>query len=382
MGLWDKIKGEFIDIVEWIEDGQKAELVHRFERYGNEIKNGAKLTVRESQIAVFINEGKLADIFEPGMYTLTTENLPILSTLKGWKYGFNSPFKAEVYFVSTKQYTNLPWGTATPIIVEDPQLGPMRIGARGNFSIQVKDVSKFILGIVGTDGSFTADKISDQLRAIAVTRFSDMLGECGLSFAKLSSQLNELSKYCEEHIGPEFGEYGLLLTKFLVEAVKLPKEVEEALDKRSSMGIIGDMNKFIQYQTGESMMAAANNPSGGGAAAGMGMGMGFGMANQMMNSMNQQQMMQQQQMQQQQQYQQQQMAPPPIPSAVAFFVAVNGQQTGPFDMNTLSQMAANGQFTRDSLVWKQGMQAWAAASQVPELSNIFGSVPPPVPPVM
>ena len=158
MGLWDKIKGEFIDIVEWIEDGQKPELVHRFERYDNEIKNGAKLTVRESQIAVFINEGKLADIFTPGMYTLTTENLPILSTLKGWKYGFHSPFKAEVYFVSTKQYTNLPWGTATPIIVEDPQLGPMRIGARGNFSIQVNDVSKFILGIVGTDGSFTADK--------------------------------------------------------------------------------------------------------------------------------------------------------------------------------------------------------------------------------
>ncbi|MBP5364436.1 MAG: SPFH domain-containing protein [Bacteroidales bacterium] len=375
MGLWDKLKGEFIDIVEWIEDGQKAEMAHRFERYDNEIKNGAKLVVRESQVAVFINEGQLADIFGPGTHTLSTENLPILSTLKGWKYGFHSPFKAEVYFVSTKQFTNLAWGTPNPISLRDKEFGPLRIGAHGIYSIRVTDAGKFVTGIVGTDGDFTAEKITDQLRGIAVTRFTDALGESQLPFLDMASNLNELSAFCEQHIKPDFEEYGILLTKFLVSSVKLPKNVEEALDKRSSMGIIGDMNKFVQYQTGEALTAAANNPGGGGAAAGMGMGMGFGMANQMMNAMNPQ--MQQQQYQQPQQ----QMAPPPIPPAATFFVAVNGQQTGPFDMGTLSQMAASGQLTRDSLVWKQGMPAWTAAAQVAELSSVFGAVPPPLPPV-
>lgn len=381
MGLWDKLKGEFIDIIQWTEDGQNNEMVHRFERYQNEIKNGAQLTVRESQVAVFVNEGQIADIFGPGRYQLTTQNLPILSTLKGWKYGFNSPFVAEVYFVVTKQFLNLPWGTATPIMLRDKEFGPLRIGARGNYSIQITDAGKFIKGVVGTDGSFTTESVSDQLKTIIVTRFSDALAESQIPILDLAANYNELSKYGEEKIRPDFDEYGINLTKFLVSAVQLPKEVQEALDKRASIGILGDMNKFIQYQTAEGITAAANNPNGGGAAAGMGMGMGFGMANQMMNSMQmQQQQMQQQQMQQQ--YQQQQpMAPPPIPQASQYFVAVNGQQTGPFDMNTLSQMAAQGQLSRESLVWKQGMAAWAQAAQVSELSSLFGAVPPPLPPM-
>lgn len=373
MGLWDKLKGEFIDIIQWLEDGQNNEMVHRFERYQNEIKNGAQLTVRESQVAVFVNEGQIADIFGPGRYQLTTQNLPILSTLKGWKYGFNSPFVAEVYFVVTKQFLNLPWGTATPIMMRDKEFGPLRVGARGNYSIQITDPGKFIKGVVGTDGSYTTEGISDQLRNIIVTRFSDALAESQIPVFDMAQNYNELSQAGTEKIRPDFDEYGITLTKFLVTAVQLPKEVQEALDKRTSMGIIGDMNKFIQYQTGEGITAAANNPNGGGAAAGMGMGMGFGMANQMMNSMQ----MQQPQYQQPQQP----MAPPPIPQASQFFVAVNGQQTGPFDISTLSQMASQGQFTKESLVWKQGMAAWAAASQVQELSNVFGAVPPPLPPM-
>lgn len=375
MGIWDKIKGEFIDIVEWIDDGQNA-MAYRFERHNNEIKNGAKLTVRESQVAVFINEGKLADIFTPGMYTLTTENLPILSTLKGWKYGFNSPFKAEVYFISTKQFVDLKWGTPNPVMLRDPEFGPIRIRAFGNYSIQVTDAAKFITGIVGTDGNFTADKISEQLKTIAVTRFTDAIGESKIPVLDMAANYNEVSAFCQEKIKPDYAEYGLLLTKFLVSNISLPPNVEEALDKRSSMGIIGDMNKFIQYQTGEAMTVAANNPAGGGAAAGMGMGMGFGMANQMVNAM--------QQPQQQPQYQQQQGAavpppPPPIPPALTFHAVVNGQQAGPFDLNTLTQMASQNQLTRETLVWRQGMAGWTAAGQVPELGNVFGAVPPPLP---
>lgn len=368
MGIWDKIKGEFIDIIEWL-DASGDVMVHRFERHNNEIKNGAKLTVRESQVAVLINEGQLADVFKPGMYTLTTENMPILSTLKGWKYGFNSPFKAEVYFINTKQFTDLKWGTPNPVMLRDPEFGPIRIRAFGIYSIQVVDAAQFIKGIVGTDGNFTSDKITEQLKNIAITRFTDAIGESKIPVLDMAANYNEVSAFCESKIRPDYEEYGINLTKFLIANISLPANVEEALDKRSSMGIIGDMNKFTQYQTGESLTAAANNPSGGGAASGMGLGMGFAMANQMMGAMGQAQQ------------QGQQATPPPVPPVLAFHLVINGGQAGPYDMNTLSAMAANGQLTRETLVWRQGMANWIAAGQVPELASVFASTPPPVPPV-
>lgn len=376
MGLWSKIKGEFIDIIEWLDPTQNT-MAYRFERYNNEIKHGAKLTVRESQVAVFINEGQIADVFTPGMYTLTTENLPILSTLKGWKYGFNSPFKAEVYFINTKQFTDLKWGTPNPVMLRDPEFGPIRIRAFGIYSIQVEDATKFIKGVVGTDGNFTSEKITEQLKNIAITRFSDAIGESKLPVLDMASNYNEISAFCETKIAPDYAEYGIKMTKFLVANISLPKNVEEALDKRSSMGIIGDMNKFTQYQTGEALTAAANNPVGGGAAAGMGMGMGFGMANQMMGAMGQPQQQQQQQTQQPQQAPQ--AGPPPIPPALTFFMVVNGQQAGPYDMHTLTTMASNNQLTRETMVWRQGMAAWTAAGQVPELASVFAATPPPLP---
>lgn len=364
MSLWNKLKGELIDIIEWI-DPTNDTMVYRFERYNNEIKNGAKLTVRESQVAVFINEGQIADVFKPGMYTLTTSNLPILSTLKGWKYGFNSPFKAEVYFLNTKQFVDLKWGTPNPVMLRDPEFGPVRIRAFGNYSIQIVEPGLFIKGIAGTDGSFTTDKISDQLKTIAATRFTDSLGESKLPILDMAANYDELSRFCEDKMKPEFLEYGLSLTKFLVANISLPPEVEAALDKRTSMGIIGDMGKFVQYQTGESMVAAANNPSGGGAATGMGLGMGFGMANQMVNAM---------------QANQGQATPPPVPPTLAFHLVINGQQTGPFDLNSLTAMVQQNQLSRETLVWRQGMTNWVPAGQTPELNSIFGAVPPPIPP--
>lgn len=367
MGIWDKIKGEFIDIIEWI-DPSRDTMVHRFERHNNEIKNGAKLTVRESQVAVLINEGQLADVFQPGMYTLTTENMPILSTLKGWKYGFNSPFKVEVYFVNTRQFTDLKWGTPNPIMLRDPEFGPIRIRAFGNYSMKVTDAAKFIKEVVGTDGEFTTEKISDQLKNIVVTRFTDAIGEAKMPVLDMAANYDEFSKFIGDKLKPEFQEYGIDMTKLLVSNISLPPNVEEALDKRSSMGIIGDMGKFTQYQTAEAMMAAANNPNGGTAAAGMGMGMGFAMAGQMAGAMGQQQ---------QQPQQQAAAVPPPV---MQFHVVINGQQAGPFDLNALKQYAASGQLTPQSLVWKAGLANWIPASQAPELAAVFQATPPPLTP--
>ena len=343
---------------------------------------GAKLTVRESQVAVFINEGQIADIFQPGMYTLSTQNMPILATLKGWKYGFNSPFKAEVYFVNTKKFLDNKWGTPNPVMVRDPEFGPVRLRAFGVYEYRVEDAGKFIKDIVGTDGDFTVEKINNQLRNIIITRFSDAVAESKIPVLDMASNYNEFSEKIGQVIIDEYKEYGLNMTKFLVSNISLPEEVEKAMDKRSSMGVLGDLNRYTQFQAANAMEAAATNPGGGAAASGMGMGMGFAMAGQMMNAMNPMMNQQQQMYQQPQQggYQQQQpMAPPPMPAQSTFFVAVNGQQSGPFDMNALSSMVANGQLTKDTLVWKQGMPAWAAAGTVQELSSLFGAVPPPMP---
>lgn len=371
MGLWNKLTGELVDIVEWIE-ADKDEMVHRFERYQNEIKNGAKLVCREGQAAVFINMGTIADVFMPGMYELTTNNLPILSTLQGWKYGFNSPFKAEVYFVTLRQFTNLAWGTKNPIMMNDPTIGPVRLRAFGNYSIQVTDPKEFIRTIVGTDGSFTKDSISEQLRTMVVSRFTDAVAESKVPVLDLAAKQDELAAFLTERIQPEFNAYGLKLCKLLIENVSLPPEVEKMLDKRSSMGILGDMNRFQQFQMGQALETAAANPNGL-AGSGMGMGMGFAMAGMMG---------QQPVMQPGQPAAPASPTPPPIPQAPKFFVAVNGAQTGPFEVAAFSQGVAAGIYTGASLVWKEGMAAWTPAAQVPELAGCFAPpipTPPPIP---
>jgi membrane protease subunit (stomatin/prohibitin family) len=369
MGLWDKIRGELIDIIEWTDDSSDT-MVYRFERYGNEIKYGAQLVCRESQAAVFVDRGKIADVFVPGMYRLETKNLPILSTLLGWKYGFESPFKAEVYFVSTRQFTDLKWGTKNPIMLRDAEFGPVRLRAFGTYAIRVKDPAKFIREIVGTDAHFTTQEITSQLRNLIVTRFTDLLGESKIPVLDLASNYDELSDFVTKKIGPEFGAYGLDVTKMLVENISLPPAVEEALDKRTSMGVIGNLRAYTQLQAADAMEDAAKNPAGGMAAGGMGMGMGFAMANQMGQAFGQQQG----------QAGGGPAAPPPVPQPVQYFLAVDGQQVGPFDMNALRQQATGQQLTPQTLVWKQGMAQWTPAGQVPELNTLFGQAPPPIPP--
>lgn len=376
MGLWDKLKAELIDIVQWLDDTNDT-LVYRFERYGNEIKYGAKLVVREGQMAAFINEGQLADVFKPGTYTLTTQNMPVLATLKGWKYGFESPFKAEVYFCSTRQFTNLKWGTPGPVTMRDPEFGAVRVTAYGLYSIRLKDPALFIREIVGTDGNFTTESIEDNLRGKIGMRIKEVMPDAGIPVIDLESKVVQLGETMKSRIAPSIDALGLELTEVQVQDIGLPEEVERAIDKAGAMRAIGNMQMYTQYETANSINDAANNP-GGLAAAGVGVGMGFGMGGQMAGAMGG--------MFSGQAGSQVQpgiggtpSAPPPLPEQVQFFVAVNGQQSGPFDTAMLQQMARSGQLTRESLVWKQGMAAWNAAGQVAEMSVVFGSVPPPIP---
>lgn len=372
MGIFDKLKGEFIDIVEWIGDDRDT-MVYRFERYQNEIKNGAQLVVRESQLAVFIDKGKIADIFEPGQYQLNTDNLPILSTLQGWKYGFNSPFKAEVYFVSTKRFVDLKWGTKNPITLRDPEFGACRIRAFGSYAIRVTDPAVFIKEIVGTDGDFNTSEISDQLRNLIVSRFADLIGEAKIPILDMAANYDELGDFITQRIKQDFLNYGIELTKMLVENISLPAAVEEVLDKRTSMGIVGDLNKYSQFQSAQALEAAANNPSGG-ASAGLGMGMGFGMASQFMNQNQQSNAAPAASVSAS-------AAPPPLPGAVSYHVALDGSSSGPFNLQALQELVTKGQLKSDTLVWKEGMAGWEAANTQTELSALFKAVPPPLPPL-
>lgn len=365
MGLWDKLRGEFVDIIEWTDDSGNT-LVNRFERYQNEIKYGAKLVVRASQAAVFVDRGQIADVFNPGMYELETKNLPILSTLLGWKYGFHSPFKAEVYFVSTRQFTDLKWGTLHPVMLRDAEFGPVRLRAFGTYAIRVADPGKLIREIAGTDAHFTTQEITEQLRNLIVTRFADLVGESRIPVLDLAANYNELGDFVSGKIAPEFQDYGLALTKMLVENISLPPAVEEALDKRTSMGVIGNLQQYAAFQAANAMEKAADNP-GGTAAGGMGMGMGFAMANQMGQAMA---------------------AgtaagaagPPPVPQQAGFFIAMDGQQAGPFDLAALRQQVAARTLTAETLVWKQGLVAWQPAAQMSEVAALFRETPPPIPP--
>ena len=367
MGLFDKLKNEFIDIIEWT-DNSSDMMVWRFPRYQNEIKIGAKLTVRESQVAVFVNEGQMADEYKPGMYDLQTQNMPIMSTLRGWKYGFNSPFKAEVYFVNTKQFTNQKWGTKNPIMLRDAEFGPVRLRAFGTYALRVKDSKTFLKQIAGTNASFTTDEITDQLRNLIITRFTDAIGESKIPALDLASNYDELSKLVSTKIAPEFEELGIEVTKLLIENISLPTEVEAAMDKRSSMGVIGNLGAYTQYQAANSIEKAAENGNGI-MGAGVGMGMGFGMGNQMGNMFNQNQV-----------NQNSNLTPPPPPPVVQYFIAVNGQQTGPFTEQVMAQMAQAGTLKKESTVWKAGMAGWVNADQVAELAKLFVNIPPPLPP--
>lgn len=365
MGLFDKLRHEFIDIVEWIDDTRDT-LVWRFPRYNNEIKQGAQLIVRPAQVAIFVHRGQLADVFQEGVHTLNTENLPILSTLAGWKYGFNSPFKSEIYFVSTRQITDLKWGTPNPIMLRDPEFGPIRLRAFGTYALKATEPQALLRELVGTDGVVEADEVTELMRSMINTAFADLIGEKQIAALDLAAHYREFSedlrKAVEERIDDE---YGLSLPQLFIVNISLPEAVEKALDTRTSMGVIGDMNRYQQYQFGTAMGDAAKNPSGG-AGEGLGMGMGFAMANRMINAPG---MMGGGMA-----------APPPLPAQAQWHAAINGQSQGPFSVDQIQQGISSGQITAKTLMWNPALSAWTAAGQVPELATYFPSAsPPPLP---
>ncbi|MEU4589912.1 SPFH domain-containing protein [Micromonospora aurantiaca] len=385
MGLMDKLRGELIDIIEWLDDSRDT-MVWRFPRYQNEIKMGAKLVVRESQTAVFVNEGKIADVFEPGTYTLETRNLPILSTLKGWKYGFNSPFKAEVYFVNTRQFTDMKWGTQNPVILRDAEFGVVRVRAFGAFAARVVDASRLLRELVGTDPQFRTEEVQEYLRQLMVGRLGGALATAGVPLLDLAAHQDAIGRRLAAVLTEELAEVGIAIPKFVIENVSVPPEVEQALDKRTSMGAVGDLDRYTRFQAANAMEAAANNP-GGEAGAGIGLGLGMAMGQQMARSMGggaathpTQPAATQPAATQPAATQPAAAEPPPLPGQAQWYVGVGGQRQGPYDLGALAEQANAGALGADTLVWRTGMAQWQPAGQVPELASVLASVPPPLPP--
>lgn len=365
MGIWDFLTGEFIDVIHWVDDTRDT-MVWRFEREGHEIKYGAKLTVREGQAAVFVHEGQLADVFTPGLYMLETNNMPVLTTLMHWDHGFRSPFKSEIYYVNTTRFTDLKWGTKNPIMCRDPEFGPVRLRAFGTYTIKVVDPAKFLSEIVGTDGEFTSDEISYQIRSIIVTKASAALAGSNIPVLDMAANTIDLGKLVAAQVSPTLAEYGLAMPEFFIENISLPKAVEEAMDKRTSMGLAGDLGKFTEYSAAEAMTTAAQT-SNSGMGAGIGMGMGMAMA---------------QGMAQQGPWgaRPAAAAPPPPPVEHVWHVAENGVTKGPFSKADLGRMATEGSLKRESFVWTPGQDGWMKAEDVTELAQLFTILPPPPPP--
>jgi len=373
MGLLDRLRNELVDIVEWVDDSRHT-LVWRFPRHQNEIKYGAQLIVRPGQQAIFVNRGRVADVFEPGHYTLETKNLPVLSTLLGWKHGFESPFKAEVYFVNTRQIPDLKWGTPNPVIMRDADYGTVRVRAFGTYTLRATDPRILLKELVGTDSEFEADEISELLRAIINSAFADLVASSDIAVADLASNYAMLGdRLRSEVLGRIDDEYGLELPQLYIVNISLPAEVEQALDTRTSMNVVGSLSELQAYQMAQAMPVAAANPAGGLAGAGLGVGMGMAMAGPMM---------------QQggagaggapaRQAPAQATAPPP-PTPPAWHMAQNGQAVGPFSEDQLAGAVADGTFTPATLVWTTGMAGWLPAGQIPALARLFPATPPPIP---
>jgi membrane protease subunit (stomatin/prohibitin family) len=382
MGLMDKIRGEFIDIVEWLDDSRDT-IVWRFPRYDNEIKMGAKLVVRESQTAVFVNEGTIADAFPPGTYTLETQNLPILSTLKGWKYGFHSPFKAEVYFVNTRQFTDMKWGTQNPVIVRDAEFGMVRLRAFGAFAARVVDPSKLLKELVGTDPQFRTEEVQEYLRQMIVGRLGTALATAGVPMLDLAAHQAAIGTKLAGVLSEDLADTGIAIPKFIIENISLPPEVEEALDKRTQMGIVGNLDQYTKFQSANALEDAARNPSGGlGEGIGLGMGVAVGqrMAASLAPGAPAAGLAPQVAAPTSAVTSPAAAAPPPLPAQAQWYLGVGGQQQGPYDLAGLAAQVSAGTLTATTLVWRAGMTQWIQAQQVPEVAQILGSTPPPLPP--
>jgi excisionase family DNA binding protein len=280
VGLTDFIRSQFIEIIEWTDDSRDT-LSYRFPDDDKEIKRGAQLIVRESQVAQFVYVGEFGDTFGPGKHSLTTDNIPVLSRLKGWKYGFESPFKADVYYVVTRLFTGNKWGTSNPVMVRDQDFGIVRVRAFGTYDFRVSDPRKFLKEVAGTDHHFRLDEFADTMRSRLVSIFSEALAASKVPVLDVATRYSELGSALLPLINPAIGEkYGLEMTSFILENVSVPPEVEAAIDTRSSMAAVGNLNDYVKYQMAQGMAAGSGAGIGG---AGAELAMGMAMAQQMMN---------------------------------------------------------------------------------------------------
>jgi membrane protease subunit (stomatin/prohibitin family) len=285
MGLFDFVAKQFIDVIHWTEP-EDGILAHRFPMQDMEIQNGASLTVRESQLALFVDEGKVADLFQPGRHTLTTQTLPVLTYLKNWDKFFESPFKSDVYFFSTRLQLDRKWGTPNPITIRDQEFGIVRLRAFGIYSYRMTDPKKFYTEVSGTRETYTVDDLDGQLRNTLIGSMTDMFAESGVPFLDMAANQDEFGARLKEKMLPTFERYGLALDNLVVQNVSLPEELQKVLDQRIGMNMVGDLGKYTQYQTANAIPVAAAN-EGGVAGAGVGLGAGIAMGQAMAAGMTQ-----------------------------------------------------------------------------------------------
>jgi len=285
MGLRDFIKKQFVDVIHWTETGEGV-LAYRYPMQDMEIQYGAQLTVRESQMALFVNEGKAADAFAPGRYTLETKTLPILTNLQHWDKAFESPFKSDVYFFSTRIQTNQKWGTPNPITIRDKDFGMVRLRGFGMFSYHITNPLVFHQKISGTRDIYTVADLDGHLRNTIVGRVSDTFAQSQIPFLDMAANLLELSQRLGQELAPTFADFGLTLDSFVVENLSLPEELQKRLDERIAMNMVGSMRDYTQFQVAQSMPIAAANEGGGGAGLGAGLGAGMAMGKAMSDALN------------------------------------------------------------------------------------------------
>lgn len=374
MGFWDTLsthaKAQFLDVIQWLDDSKNT-LVYRFPIFNQAIQDGGKLVVREGQAAVFVAEGRLSDVFGPGTYELSTRTKAIWGFFESIKYGLNMPYKGDVYFVSTRQFTDQKWGTANPLMLRDRDLGAVRIRAFGVFAYRITDPAAFIREVVGTAGLYTTDEINGQLKRKLVSALADTIGESKIPALDLISQYMDLGDALRQRLNGWFQEnYGITLTDFVVENISVPPEVEKMLDKRSSMAMVGDMNAYTQFQAANAIEQAASRPGGGGAfmEAGLGLAMGgamgqqLGRAQQGPGTFNPHQGL---------------AAPPPPPVEQRYhYHGPSGQ--GEYSAREIANLIQQNRAGTHN-VWATGWAGWKSWSDVPEIATLLPPVPPPLP---
>ncbi|MPV86414.1 SPFH domain-containing protein [Ostreibacterium oceani] len=354
MGLMNWLGGELVDIIEWTQTDDST-MAYRFPRYRNEIKFGAKLTVREGQVAILVNLGQLADVFTPGIYELKTENLPVLSSLQHWQHGFESPFKAEVYFFNTTDFLSLKWGTKQAITLTDQTVGLIRLRAFGSYTIRIADAAVFFRKLVGTDGNFEIDEVSEHLSQALVARFSEQLASEAFSISTLASKYSELASSVTKATATEFAAYGLEIGQLYIENISLPEKVQQVLDDKTGLTILGDdLGAYTQMQAAKGMESGGSGSDM--ASAGVGMALGMQMAREMTQEND-----------------------PVIPQLPkTYYLMVNGQRVGPLALNTVQDMLLNHDINSETMCWKKGMKEWMALEMMSEFET--NAIPPPFSP--